>query len=163
MQSFPENSNFHGDWNALCTHCGKPHKDHIDSTVSLPDYVHRMPCVQEREAITKAHDRFIRNAKWLANAWRAAQLLFLVAIPFTIEALGFAHYAIGFCLFVLVIIKATWLALDIFGLTEAWFPFVRNKKRLQREKTFWHEQYRKNPDAFRRLLLEIRTNQNGKD
>jgi hypothetical protein len=50
-----DNSNFQGDWNALCEYCGRPHIDH-QKKYELPGgdfYLHRMPCERQKHAIRK--------------------------------------------------------------------------------------------------------------
>jgi hypothetical protein len=159
----PVESNFQGDWNALCPHCNRPHKDHIDASLGIPDYVHRMPCPQEKQVMLNEQRRFVRTGKRIVSIWRGIQLLFLVAIPLAIEALGFANPIIGITLFVVVALKAIWLALDILGCSEKWFPSIGEKKRIERDKSFWYEQFQKHPDKFRYLLVRTEGSPNANE
>lgn len=57
-------SNFKGDWDAWCEHCGRPHREHMVTYEGL-NYRHRMPCEQERQHIIAEMRKRARFAKGL--------------------------------------------------------------------------------------------------
>jgi hypothetical protein len=105
------NSNFEGNWDDICMYCGRPHRDHMLKDHPDPNYKHRLPCKEQKEAMRREWNRTVKTANFLV-------LLGWVIVPLAIVVVGFASLWIGVFLFVLSLAKIGWRVLEIYGKPE---------------------------------------------
>lgn len=150
------NSNFVGDWEALCEYCGRPHREHIWKEHPNPDYNHRMPCEQQKLAMQKAWNRKVGVAKTL-------HLIGWILVPLGIAILGFANWWVGVALFVISLFKIVWRSIESYGSPATWMPSykARQEKDLKMRHYFHHCE--RNPEGFARLKAENLAKQHPED
>jgi hypothetical protein len=140
-------SNFAGDWDALCQYCGRPNREHLWKENPDPAFKHRMPCEQQKKVIAAEQRSRVRWAK-------AIFLVGWVAIPLAIAIAGFANWWVGFAFFLLAVCKVVWRIVESFGSPEKWVPGYkeRKKKELLHRHFIYHCE--RNPEGFARLKAE---------
>jgi hypothetical protein len=140
-------SNFSGDWDALCQYCGRPHREHIWKENPDPAFKHRMPCGPQKQAIAAEQRSTVRRAK-------AIYLAGWVAVPLTIAVAGFANWWVGFAFFLIALCKIGWRLVETFGSPEKWVPGYKERQKKELRNRHYTYHCERNPDGFARLRAE---------
>lgn len=140
-------SNFEGDWDADCEFCGKTHRNHIWEENPVPNYLHRLPCEEEKEAIAKETKRQVRILNAFSFVW-------WILIPVAIIILGFANPIFSVILFGISLAKVGVTVIKFFGDPDKWFPGYTARKEKERLMNHYFYHCQKNPDGFQRLKDE---------
>lgn len=62
-------TNFDGDWNDECPHCGRKQKEHRKTYGPLDGVIHehRLPCEPEKNKIQEKHRNIVRMGNWIVT------------------------------------------------------------------------------------------------
>jgi hypothetical protein len=140
-------SNFAGDWDALCQYCGRPHREHIWKDHPDPAYKQRIPCAEQKRAIAAEQRSIVRTGK-------AVVVFGWVVVPLAILIAGFANWWVGLVFFLFSLGKLGWRLVETFGSPEKWVPGykARQEKELKHRHFIYHCE--RNPEGFARLKSE---------
>src|ERR1051325_7675789 len=141
------NSNFAGNWDDICLYCGRPHREHILKDHPDPNWKHRMPCEEQKEAMRREWKRNVTTANILV-------LVGWVIVPLIIGILGFASVWIGVFLFVLSLGKIGWRLVEFYGTPEKWVPGYKEKQERDLKMRHYFYHCERNPEGFVRLKME---------
>jgi hypothetical protein len=144
-----ERTNFEGDWNDICPHCGKKQLEHRTEFGPHNDvlYEHRMPCEPEKHMMRRATRQKVQTIRVLVFVgW--------ILVPLVILVLGVTNALVGWIAFAFGLYKVAVESVKLFGNPDQWLP--GHKAKREREARIRHYTYHceRNPEGFARLRAE---------
>ena len=144
-----ERTNYDGDWESICPHCGKKQVEHLTVYGPIDDviYEHRLPCAPEKEIMHRETRRIVRTTQVIVFiGW--------IAVPLAILILGMTSSLVGGLAFAYGLWKVALEGVKLFGNPDKWIP--GHKKNREREAKIRHYTYHcdLNPAGFARLCAE---------
>jgi hypothetical protein len=147
-------SNFTGSWDSLCQFCNKPQRDHISKECSSYEFIHRMPCEEEKQNITNHHQKMV---SWIRVIFETCFWISILRSLVWI-AVGILYYYVGWGITIFPIV---WAIFKHYAKPEQKFPYFKNRYKKQQEKKslighrmWWWDKYPKEFDKFKSSVIE---------